>query len=41
VPVEEGADLDGVAKTLSVFNNGIEGGNPASQTARKLWYRAS
>ena len=41
VPVEEGADLDGVAKTLSVFNNAIEGGNPASQTARKLWYRAS
>ena len=40
VPVEEGADLDGVAKTLSVFNNAIEGGNPASQT-RKLWYRAS
>jgi len=41
VPVEEGADLDGVAKTLSVFNNAIEGGKPASQSARKLWYRAS
>jgi hypothetical protein len=40
VPVEEGADLDGVAKTLSVFSNAIEGGNPASQGARKLWYRA-
>ena len=40
VPVEEGADLDGVAKTLSVFNNAIEGGNPASHPARKLWYRA-
>ena len=41
VPVEEGADLDGVAKTLSVFNNAIEGGNPVTQPARKLWYRAS
>jgi hypothetical protein len=41
VPVEEGADLDGVARTLSVFNNAIEGGNPASQKTRKLWYRAS
>jgi hypothetical protein len=41
VPVEEGADLDGVAKTLSVFNNAIEGGHPASTSARKLWYRAS
>jgi len=41
VPVEEGADLDGVAKTLSVFSNAIEGGNPTPQSARKLWYRAS
>jgi hypothetical protein len=42
VPVEEGADLDGVAKTLSVFNDAIEGGDSASRTARKLWYhRAS
>ena len=41
VPVEEGADLDGVAKTLSVFNNAIEGGNPPPQSARKLWFRAS
>jgi hypothetical protein len=41
VPVEEGADLDGVAKTLSVFNNAVEGGNPASQSTRKLRYRAS
>jgi hypothetical protein len=41
VPVEEGADLDGVAKTLSVFNNAIEGGKPTSPSPRKLWYRAS
>lgn len=41
VPVEEGADLDGVAKTLSVFNNAVEGGTPASRPTRKLWYRAS
>src|SRR3954447_11461902 len=41
VPVEEGADLDAVAKTLSVFNAAIEGGAPASHSARKLWYRAS
>src|SRR4051794_21298562 len=40
VPVEEGADLDGVARTLSVFNNALEGAAP-SQTARKLWFRAS
>jgi hypothetical protein len=41
VPVEEGADLDGVAKTLSVFTNAIESGNPAPQNARKPWHRAS
>ena len=40
VPVEEGADLDGVAKTLSVFN-ALEAGSPPSQSPRKLWYRAS
>src|SRR5262245_40344439 len=31
VAVEEGADLDGIAKTLSVFN-ALEGETPASQT---------
>src|SRR4051795_11753188 len=37
VPVEEGADLDDVAKTLSVFS-ALEGGTPASQSPRKLWF---
>ena len=41
VPVEEGADLDGVAKTLSVFN-GIQGAtSPSQQSARRLWFQAS
>jgi hypothetical protein len=41
VPVEEGADLDGVAKTLSVFNGAIESGNPVPRTAKKPWFQAS
>ncbi len=40
VPVEEGADLDGVAKTLSVFS-ALESGAPVSSAAKRLWYRAS
>jgi hypothetical protein len=40
VPVEEGADLDGVAKTLSVFN-ALDPGGPAPQPSRQLWWRAS
>jgi len=40
VPVEEGADLDDVAKTLSVFN-GLQGETSAPQSARRLWFRAS
>jgi len=41
VPVEEGADLDALAKTLSVFNNVLEGGNTASRSARRLSFRTS
>jgi len=40
VPVEEGADLDGIAKTLSVFN-ALEGEASASRNARRLIFRAS
>ena len=40
VPVEEGADLDSVAKTLSVFN-ALEGETTAARNARRLWFRAS
>jgi hypothetical protein len=40
VPVEEGADLDGVAKTLSVFNDAVDGGNSVPRPARRLWFRA-
>ena len=40
VPVEEGADLDGVAKTLSVFS-ALDPGAPAPQPSRQLWWRAS
>jgi len=41
VPVEEGADLDGVAKTLSVFNNALEAGSqPARTGAKWLSFRA-
>jgi hypothetical protein len=41
VPVEEGADLDGVAKTLSVFSNAIEAGNAPSRRPRGMLFRAS
>src|SRR5262245_35651489 len=41
VPVEEGADLEGVARTLSVFNNALEGGSPASRGSRRLSFRVS
>jgi hypothetical protein len=42
VPVEEGADIDGVARTLSVFTNALEGGGPVSRTPRRsLSFRAS
>ena len=34
VPVEEGADLDALTKTMSVFN-GIEGGADVARTARR------
>ena len=40
VPVEEGADLEGVAKTLSVFNHALEGGNPAARGVKWLTFRA-
>src|SRR6185436_12030439 len=39
VPVEEGADLDGVAKTLRVFN-GIQSETSVSQGARQVLFRA-
>ena len=39
VPVEEGADLDGVAKTLSVFN-ALEGEASGSRNSRRLSFRA-
>jgi hypothetical protein len=42
VPIEEGADLDAMAKTLSVFNNFLEGGSAMSRSApRRLPFRAS
>ncbi len=40
VPVEEGADLDNVAKTLSVFNALEAGGQPARAGANWLSFRA-
>jgi hypothetical protein len=40
IPVEEGADLDSVAKTLSVFNNALEAGEPVSRASRWLTFRA-
>jgi hypothetical protein len=39
VPVEEGADLDGIAKTLSVFN-ALEGETSATRSGRRLMFRA-
>jgi hypothetical protein len=39
VPVEEGADLDAVAKTLSVFS-GIEAGGAPPRPSRMLPFRA-
>jgi outer membrane murein-binding lipoprotein Lpp len=39
VAVEEGADLDGIAKTLSVFNT-LEGETSASRNRRRLMSRA-
>ena len=41
VQIEEGADLDALAKTLSVFNNAIEGGSTGSRNARRLPFHAS
>ncbi len=40
IPVEEGADLDALAKTLSVFNNAVEAGITGPQNARRLPSRA-
>ena len=40
VPVEEGADLEGIAKTLSVFN-ALEGDPSFLRGARRLVLRAS
>jgi len=40
IPVEEGADLDAVAKTLSVFHS-IEAGDALQQSSRRLLFRAS
>src|SRR3954471_23661113 len=39
VPVEEGADLDALTKTMSVFN-ALEGGADVARTARRLSLRA-
>jgi hypothetical protein len=39
VPVEEGADLDALTKTLSVFNE-LEAGSPGARNARRLSLRA-
>ena len=39
VAVEEGADLEGIARTLSVFN-ALEGNGSASSAARRLMFRA-
>src|SRR5438105_5045395 len=36
VPVEEGADLDALAKTLSVFNGAVEGGGSAGRTSKQI-----
>ena len=40
IPVEEGADLDALAKTLTVFNNAIEEGVSGSPRPRQLPFRA-
>jgi hypothetical protein len=40
IPVEEGADLDAVARTLSIFNQ-IEGAATAPRSSRRLPFRAS
>jgi hypothetical protein len=40
IPVEEGADLDALAKTLSVFNNAVEAGITGPQNTRRLPFRA-
>jgi hypothetical protein len=39
--VEEGADLDAVAKTFSVFSGALDEGSPVSRGSRKLPFRAS
>ena len=40
VPVEEGADLEAVAKTLRVFD-ALAGGTPDPRISRKMLFRAS
>jgi hypothetical protein len=40
IPLEEGADLDAVARTFSVFNNALEEGPAARRSARRLSFRA-
>jgi hypothetical protein len=40
IPVEEGADLDAVARTLSVFHQ-IEGGSATARGSRSLLQRAN
>ena len=40
IPVEEGADIDALAKTLSVFNNAIEDGVSGSRGPRQLPFGA-
>ena len=40
IPVEEGADIDSLAKTLSVFNNAIEGGVSGSRGPRQVPFGA-
>lgn len=40
VQVEEGADLDALVKTMSVFNGALEEGGSGSRNARQLPFRA-
>ena len=40
IPVEEGADLDALAKTLSVFDHAVEAGITGSKETRRLPFRA-
>ena len=41
IQIEEGADLDALTKSLSVFNNALEGAGTGSRNMRRLPFRAS